>query len=933
MTSIVAIDLETTGLDPARDAIIEIGAVRFNGNRIEDEWSTLINPNRPIPPEITQLTGITNSMVKNAPVLDGVIQELEDFIGDSPLVGHNVSFDLAFLQNQGIAGHNIAIDTYELASFLLPTASRYNLGALCLQMGVILQDAHRALDDARATGHLYQRLFELAGELPLNLIAMFVRLGEPFGWGALWPLQQLLKTQQYGPIAGQLFDFRFGPMFEADDDSLIQPLEPNDNLIPLDMDAVVSILDYGGPFSRYFPNYENRPEQVKMLEAVTEALSTGQHLMVEAGTGTGKSFAYLIPASLWAMQNNTRVVISTNTINLQDQLIKKDIPDLRSALNLDLRATVLKGRGNYLCPRRLEIMSRSHPPENVTEMRVFAKVMVWLYEKGSGDKSQINLNGPYEQVVWSRLSADFEGCDFDNCPRILNNTSCPYHQAHQAALSAHILIVNHALLLADIATGNRVLPPFSYIIADEAHHIEDASTNALSYRISEQEFGMQLRELGGKRSGILNRVLATTVPYLSPQDYAYLDQSVNRCADLSFRLEQDIKNLFACMDEFLNEAREGRPLGVYSQQVRIIPATRTMPGWTEVEITWEQCNETLTLLINLLDEIHRTMSNLKKAYEEDLVDVISSLGFALTNLLEVQKNMDGMLMSPSEDFIYWAELDPRGNRLSLQMAPLHVGPLMEEFIWHKKDSVILTSATLTANGEFDYLRNRLYAADAEELTLGSPFDYENAALLYIANDIPEPHQELPYLKSIAQTIVDTAKAIGGNMLVLFTSYAQLKKVSKAITPVLADKNIQVFTQGEGASANSLVETFRTTKNAVLLGTRSFWEGVDIPGNDLTCVVITKLPFDVPSDPIIAARSETFESPFFEYSLPEAILKFRQGFGRLIRTQTDRGIVIVLDRRVLTKSYGRAFLDSLPPCQRKVSSLRDIPKTAARWLNI
>jgi len=258
---------------------------------------------------------------------------------------------------------------------------------------------------------------------------------------------------------------------------------------------------------------------------------------------------------------------------------------------------------------------------------------------------------------------------------------------------------------------------------------------------------------------------------------------------------------------------------------------------------------------------------------------------------------------------------------------------MEEHIWHKKESVILTSATLTTNGEFDYLRSRLFAEDADELTLGSPFDYENSVLLYVANDIPEPNRGNNYLKAIAQTVVNTATAIGGNMLVLFTSYAQLRKVSKSISPILADKNIQVFTQGEGASPNSLIETFRDTPNSVLLGTKSFWEGVDIPGGDLTCVIITKLPFNVPSDPIIAARSETFESPFFEYSLPEAILKFRQGFGRLIRTQTDRGLVIVLDRRILTKSYGRSFLESLPPCQKKVAPLRDIPKSAAEWLNI
>ena len=933
MSSIVALDLETTGLDPSKDKIIEIGAVRFNGNRIEDEWSTLINPNRTIPSFIHQLTGISNNMVKNAPPIDGVLHELESFIGNDPIVGHNVGFDLAFMRNHGVTDNNIAIDTYELASVLLPKSSRYNLGSLCAQNGIILKDAHRALDDARATGYLYQFLYEKASQLPLNLLAMFVRLSEPFDWGAFWPFQQLLKTQNFKPIAGNLFNFQFGPLFSDENNRFLPQLEPNESFEPLDVENITSFLEYGGPFSKYFKNYEHRPEQIQMLEAVTEALSYGQHLLVEAGTGTGKSFAYLIPASMWALQNNARVVISTNTINLQDQLIKKDIPDLIAALNMDLRASVLKGRGNYLCPRRLQIISKTRHPDNVAEMRVFAKIMVWLYEGGSGDKSEINLNGPYEKAIWSRLSADFEGCNFDDCPRILSNSSCPYHQAHQAAQSAHILIVNHALLLADIATGNRVLPAYDFIIADEAHHIEDASTSSLSYSVSETNIVMFLRELGGTRSGILHRVLSSSISLLSPQEYALMDQTIKRSTDLAFRLEHDFKNLFASLEEFLIDERDGRPVGIYKQQVRINPSTRTLPGWTEVEIVWDQANETLLLLIKLLEDLHKELGDLRHTFPEELEEAITSLGFILTTFLEIQKNLNGILMEPIHDFIYWVELNPNRNLISLQMAPLHVGPLMEEHIWHKKESVILTSATLTTNGEFDYLRSRLYAEDADELTLGSPFDFENSVLLYVANDIPEPNRGNNYLKAIAQTVVNTATAIGGNMLVLFTSYAQLRKVSKSISPILADKNIQVFTQGEGASPNSLIETFRDTPNSVLLGTRSFWEGVDIPGGDLTCVIITKLPFDVPSDPIIAARSETFESPFFEYSLPEAILKFRQGFGRLIRTQTDRGLVIVLDRRILTKSYGRSFLESLPPCQKKVAPLRDIPKSAAEWLNI
>jgi ATP-dependent DNA helicase DinG len=259
--------------------------------------------------------------------------------------------------------------------------------------------------------------------------------------------------------------------------------------------------------------------------------------------------------------------------------------------------------------------------------------------------------------------------------------------------------------------------------------------------------------------------------------------------------------------------------------------------------------------------------------------------------------------------------------------------LMEQFIWHEKSSVILTSATLTANEGFDYIRNRLNADEADELQLGSPFDYETAAMLYLANDIPEPADANAYQRTVEQTIVRLAKATGGRMLALFTSYSQLKRTSQSIAGPLAEAGITVYEQGEGASANTLLETFREAERAVLLGTRSFWEGVDIPGDALSVLVIVKLPFDVPSDPIIAARSETFEDAFNEYQLPEAILRFRQGFGRLIRTQSDRGIVAILDRRILTKRYGRSFIESLPTCKMVMRSVQDLPSTATKWLNI
>lgn len=932
MPSIVAIDIETTGLNQNEDAIIEIGAVKFNDRRVEGTWSTLVNPRKPIPSFITQLTGITNAMVHNAPVLTDVVGELITFVGNAPVLGHNISFDLGFLRQAGILKNNIEIDTYEMASVLMPMASRYNLSGLAQQLGILLPATHRALDDAKVTHAVFVELLGKAHDLPLDLLAEIVRTGEPLGWQGNWAFQQVLRKRIKEPVkARQTNETVKGPLFDKPVEIESQPVGSDRGDQPLEIDEIAAVLDLGGKFSQYFNEYEYRPQQVEMLRSVAHALQDSLHLMVEAGTGTGKSLAYLIPAAYWALKNNTRVVISTNTINLQDQLIKKDIPDLRKALGIPIRAAVLKGRSNYLCPRRLEAMRR-RKPETVDEMRVLAKVLVWLLKSQTGDRNEINLNGPVERMVWSRLSAEDEGCRLEVCLKRTGGR-CPFYRAKIAAENAHLLVVNHALLLADTATGNRVLPQYDYLIVDEAHHMESATTSALSFRVRAKDITRLTRELGGLKTGLLGRFVELAENYLQPAQMAYLSQLVSKAADLSMRLDSQMNQYYQALGTFLYEQREGRPLGTYSQQERILPSTRTLPMWLDVEIAWEQAYETLKALMALIRDLRTPMSELADQEIEEAEDMWGSLGNMATRLDEIQKNIHGLTMEPDPNTIYWVEVDPQYMEVNLNAAPLHIGSLMEKHLWYQKESVILTSATLTANGEFEYLKRRLNGEDAGELVVGSPFDYETAVLVYVGTDVPEPSDSNGHQRHVEEAIVSVAKASDGRMLVLFTSYAQLKRTSSKISPILAQHDIQVYEQGEGASANMLLETFRETERAVLLGTRAFWEGVDVPGEALSVLMIAKLPFDVPSDPIIAARSETFEDPFYQYALPEAILRFRQGFGRLIRTQTDRGVVAVLDKRVLTKQYGRMFLESLPQCEFRQGLLADLPRLTERWLNI
>ena len=932
MSLIVAVDIETTGLIPEEDAIIEIGAVKFNGRRVEDEWSTLVNPRRPIPGFITQLTGITNPMVRNAPYLVDVMAEMIAFIGEAPVVGHNISFDLSFLQQAGALRHNIDIDTYELAAVLMPTASRYNLSALAQQLNILLPATHRALDDARVTHAVFVTLMEKAQTLPLPLLAEIVRMGEPLDWQANWAFQQVLRQRAKEHIQAKKDPGgATGPLFEkpAEDKGQAVGADPGGNT--LDVDEVAAVLDRGGQFATYLGQYEYRPQQVDMLRSVAEAFNGSKHMLIEAGTGTGKSLAYLIPAAYWAIKNNTRVVISTNTINLQDQLINKDIPDLQGALGLPVQTAVLKGRSNYLCPRRLEAMRR-RMPESVHEVRVLAKVLVWLLDSRTGDRTEINLNGNIERMVWSRLSAEDEGCRLEVCLKRTGGR-CPFYRARIAADNSHLLIVNHALLLADTATGNRVLPAFDYLIVDEAHHLESATTNALSFRSRAGDITRLTRELGGPKAGLLGRFVELCEDLLKPAQMAALNQLVGKAADLAMRFDSQMSGYYLALEAFLEDQREGRPLGTYPQQERVLPSTRTLPVWLDVEIAWESANETLESLLAILRELRTPMRELADQDNDEAEDMWGSLGNMFSRMEETQHNLNGLTLEPDDDTIYWVEIHPKDMKITLNAAPLHIGRMMEKYLWFQKESVILTSATLTANGEFEYLRQRLNAEDADELVVGSPFDYEKSALVYLATDVPEPSDYNGHQRAVEAAIATVAKASGGRMLALFTSYAQLQRTSSKLSPILAQDNIQVYEQGEGASANTLLETFRDTERAVLLGTRAFWEGVDVPGDALSVLVIVKLPFDVPSDPIVAARSETFDDPFYQYALPEAILRFRQGFGRLIRTQTDRGVVVVLDKRVLTKQYGRLFMESLPDCTFQQGLLGDLPRLTARWLNL
>jgi len=936
---IVSLDIETTGLNADRDAVIEVGLVRYHGEREEQRWSSFVHPGRPIPPVITQLTGINDAMVSGAPRLRDLLPQIRHLTDQATILGHSIGFDISFFRPLSVFIDSETIDTLELASVLLPRAPRYNLGALCAHLDIPLAATHRALDDALAAYGLYRSLIEVARTLPIGSLAEIVRYGQNVEWGGGNVLEEVysIRLKEEGAIA-KTPGVRF-PVFEPAPRGTPAAVAgipagkeaPSGEMSPLDPEEISALLDEGGPFAAHFPGYERRPQQVEMTAAVTRAFSESGHLMVEAGTGTGKSLAYLIPAVHWSLRNGQRVVISTNTINLQDQLMQKDFPDLVRVLGLEARAAVLKGRANYICPRKFEAL-RHRGPDNTDELRVLAKTFLWLSDTTTGDRTEINLNGPGERAVWSQLSAEDEQCSPEVCS-LYRRQACPFLRARQAAENAHVLIVNHALLVADLATENRVLPEYRYLIVDEGHQLEAAATDGLSFRCSGPDLERSLRELGSTRTGWLGTLVARTQKRDVPKDWAGPVRA--QADDLAAAVDTALQGgrvFFHTLDQFVDGQIEAPPKE-YTLQFRIIPAVRTQPGWEDVEETWENLRLALADAARISAALGEKIRDTEDREDDDrgeLSLLFTSWAHRMEGTVEA---IHQIVAKPNPQMIHWVEI-PRDREVrTLFSAPLHVGPLIERYLWHPKSSVVLTSATLTTAGEFDYLRERLNADEADTLVVGSPFDFENSALLYLVNDIPEPGEMKAYQHAFNRALVDLCKATHGRALVLFTSYSQLRQTSQAVSGPLGREGIMVYEQGEGASRHALLETFRNAEQAVLLGTRSFWEGVDVPGQALSVLVIAKLPFDVPSDPIVAARAETFEDPFSQYSLPEAILRFRQGFGRLIRTKTDRGVAVVFDRRILTKSYGRSFIESLPECTREQGSLSALPARAARWLGV
>ncbi|MBI4301967.1 MAG: DEAD/DEAH box helicase family protein [Chloroflexi bacterium] len=930
----ISLDLETTGLQKDKDAIIEIAAVKFQGEQILDIHHSLVNPQQLLPHFVQHLTGLSQRELDEAPPLETLKRELISFIGQCPLIGHNIPFDLDFLNQNGLFLANPTYDTCELASILLPQLADYSLVTVAAHLNISHPNPHRALPDAMTARQVFLGLLERMRIFPPLLRAEMASVASR----GVWPLHRLFRGLEEEQALAS-------PPLALPVDSLETLVAEEKEEAPrlrhftklIEVAKLTSFLQPEGPLATTLPNFEERPQQVQMAKAVAQAFNDGHHLMVEAGTGTGKSLAYLLPALFFALENDTSVVISTNTINLQEQLLSKDIPDLLRALEATLgplpaRYALLKGRDNYLCRRRWNLWRKDSDDMSPAEIKTMLRILVWLSSTTSGDRAELNLNNE-ETAFWQRVCSQADNCLAERCPH-QRQGSCFLYRARRRAQAAHLVIVNHALLLSDAASHNQILPSYGHLVIDEAHHLEEKATSQFGFRITQRELADPLNRLsaegtGQPRQGLLHNI--------SNHFRGSLADSVaqRRIEELAADLRQEIyaaqdylKQFFNAVSLFLRH--HGQEAGDYEPRLRLSSSQRHQPAWLDVEKAWESLSLALVAIEDALGRLHSSLEVLADTRILDYDDLMAELSSLLFRLGELRHQLEAIISAPESETVYWITGDGQRSPLSLWAAPLEVGGLLVKNLFGDKDSVILTSATLSTEGSFRYIKNRLGLETADDLLLTSPFDYLGSALIYMAQDIPEPDKN-GYQKAIERTLADLCRTTQGRTLVLFTSYAALRTTSAALRSPLEAENILVLSQRIDGSANSLLTAFKANPRAVLLGTSSLWEGIDVVGEALSVLVIVRLPFNVPNEPVFAARSELYEDPFQEYALPQAILRFKQGFGRLIRSRSDRGAIVILDRRLQSRSYGEAFLQSLPPCTIETGTSHALPSTVAGWL--
>jgi predicted DnaQ family exonuclease/DinG family helicase len=881
----VALDVETTGLDFKHDRIIEIGCIKFVSGRPEEEFSTFINAGVAIPSQITDLTGISEADIKNAPSFPEIVDKLLEFIGNHPLCGHQIEFDATFISEElkriNRPSLNVQLlDTALLSRILLQPLQRFSLKAVSESLNVQLDNAHRALYDARASGEVAVNLVPRISSLPLNI-------------------RQTMAACAPGSFFKSLLIKSLGsckPLVRLENNrppiSVARITEPEE-YVSIERENVGQIFSSGGDLQKTFQPFTPRSSQKEMALQVTDALNTQSFLIAEAGTGTGKSLAYLIPSAFWALANNCRVIVSTRTRNLQDQLFTKDLPLVKSITGGKLKFTVLKGRNNYICLHRWKKLLTGDAG-NLSPRERFAvlPLIPWVENTATGDiEEQNQFNPKWFNKIWNLISAESHECCGRHCEFF---QSCFFHQARQKALGSHIVIINHSLFFSDICSENSFLGKNGSIIFDEAHHLESCGHRHLRVELDTNRLNLFIDMVNN---------LVLKIGDLKEEKSIYENGKEIRSLLKHFR-----KRSQGLLMEI-----EG---WVYSQQKDL---TRDYQA-AYTENAFECLTEPFvfeTVLNELFDKLHSLKQAIIAHPEAKRFDQLESdLQSCSDRASQLKADFQYLISARTEDHVFWVEGNREKGWVKLCGVPLDIGGMLSDVWSNCNGAIVFTSATMSISKSVEYFKNSAglipHSGRTSTGIFQSPFSPGQAIAGALRNS-PEPDSP-QFCEYTADVIVKLHSEFQKNILVLFTSNTMLSTVYDLLRAKRQVESGKLLAQGISGTRQNILEQFKQNQRRILLGTDSFWEGIDVPGEACEIVVIVRLPFPVPTHPLTQAITSRIErikgESFFSYSVPEAVIKFRQGAGRLIRTIDDRGALIVLDNRILTKGYGKQFIRSI-----------------------
>ncbi len=901
---VIVLDTETTGLSFKDSKLIEISAARLRGREIVDRFDTFIHPGMPIPPEITKLTSITDKDVSTAPGPEEAVAALAEFVGGCPVIAHNATFDRTFIESVkgGVRVSDIWIDSLALSRVALPRLTSHKLSFLA-DLFHCDSVSHRACDDVDALCGVWRILLVALSDLPRGLCRRFADMHPEIPW-SYRPIFSFLAGEQ--PDAVFSLSAARADVLSRDDTYEHVDADELPVLHMPSQDELETEFLRGGKVANMYTDFEPRAEQVEMSCEVREAFTSRTHRVIEAGTGVGKSIAYLLPAAEAARRNNVTVGIATKSNNLADQLIYHELPKLAEQYDGALSFCALKGYDHYPCLRKLERMSRGSQEISTTKdpadtLTAIAVIYAFVCQSPTGDLDGLGIR--WKSVRRADLTTGSRECARRLCP--FYPDKCLVHGARRRAARADIVVTNHSLLFRNVAAEGKILPPIRHWIVDEAHSMEQEARRQWARTVSADDVRATFERLGNERTGALGHLTLE----LASSDAATLYMGLGAKAVASTkRASLAMAELFEAVREL---SKEQKGSSYDSVNLWIGPDLRASAAWGEF------AGPAHTAL-DALDEASKNLASFAETVSKEAPDKAVDVADGARRVKEILENLRLMVEGTDERYVYSLQVNRRlragGESLTAEL--MDVGAALAETWLPEMHSVILTSATISIAGSFDHFKHavgldRIPATRSRTIHLDSSYNYDENMTVVVAGDVPAPKNREAYLNALEKLLVDVHIAMGGSTLTLFTNRRDMEELYARVQPRLAAQGLELACQQRNSSPRALRDRFISERSASLFALKAFWEGFDASGDTLRCVIIPKLPFSSPTDPLSLERDLREDRAWAQHSLPEAVLEVKQAAGRLIRTSTDVGVLVLADSRLVTMGYGQKFLKSLP----------------------